>query len=913
MSDIVKFIFYYGPGTVQTNKIGVDLSEFAYIEVPLNDPQKWSISQVRNWLTNSLGLNTGKYTVGVHALWTRSSSNVNFYLRPIERRSQWVHWIQGCANRGCNPVALVLPVLKEVSAPKGHGGYDPGQSSEGMHMQNDGDDAPVSGQNSEVEGGTANGYDSGEVDADEVDGHMQNQMEEEDTDDDTNDEADDSDESDEEDNIEKVPNPASWNQDFSSAMTVNDGHDFAWLYHQNNIAMGAMYPNKEALKDATINWAMSTIRVFRTKVSSQKYLTMVCTNMECPSRVHAYLPKYDTSWVISDLVHHTCVIPSIPQDLGNLSSTLIARLFYTEIVECKVMEVKAIQTKVFGRLKYNISYGKAWRAKHRALETRFGSFFDAYDSVVRLLHTLQDLNPGTYVDIQDLFMSEFPTVRVLHRPFFSFGVCIEAFTHCRLVICVDGKGQILTAIGQDGQNQVVPLAFAFVESENIESWTWFFRQLKIAVVQNKPNVCILHDRHAGILSAIKKLTNPGPDGQTPWLDLQSRWCMRHLGANFFSQFRNKNLMNLFKKLFKHNQVWKYNLIRQRLNVCTQRHIRDRKAAQDAAVWAQVEAVAAQLATGTAAVEEESVGLCDLPGFDPPGTRRRVGRTIKTFEQWIEHEPLERWSLLHDTHGARYGVMTTNLAETYNFVLRGNRALPLTALVEGIFYGTVKYFRDRRAKAEMHMMNNPNTRYCERVMKYMDEKMEKAMSHTVVAIGNQERRFEVRLANNKFGCANEMRTHEVKIGNEVWPTCECTCNKPKLLHLPCSHVLAACRLLGMDAISFVSPYFVKEAVLNTWTGELQGFRAMGNFNTVNPVERRYIPDPTNMRTSRGRRQCQRIRNDMDESEAGGRTMQCILCNLFGHRDTSCPTFVTGGAAVRGRGNRGRRGGRGRGRS
>ena len=170
-----------------------------------------------------------------------------------------------------------------------------------------------------------------------------------------------------------------------------------------------------------------------------------------------------------------------------------------------------------------------------------------------MFHTLQDRNPGTYVDIQDFFIPEFPTVKVLHRLFFSFGVCIQAFTHCRPVICVDGtfltgkyKGQILTVIGQDGQNQVVPLAFAFVESENIESWTWFFRQLKIAVVQNKPNVCILHDMHAGILSAIKKLTNPGPEEQTPWPDLQNRWCMRHLGANFFSQFRNKNLMNLFK-------------------------------------------------------------------------------------------------------------------------------------------------------------------------------------------------------------------------------------------------------------------------------------------------------------------------------------------------------------------------------
>ena len=206
---------------------------------------------------------------------------------------------------------------------------------------------------------------------------------------------------------------------------------------------------------------------------------MVCKNTQCPGRVHGYLPMYDTSWVISDLVHHTCVISNIPQDHGNLSSMLIARLFYTEIVEGKAMEVKAIQTKVFVRFNYNISYGKAWRAKQRVMETRFGSYFDAYDSVVRLLRTLQDRNPGTYVDIKDMFMPEFPTVRVLHQLFFSFGVCIEAFRHCRPVICVDGtfltgkyKGQILTAIGQDGQNQVVPLAFAFVESENIESWTW---------------------------------------------------------------------------------------------------------------------------------------------------------------------------------------------------------------------------------------------------------------------------------------------------------------------------------------------------------------------------------------------------------------------------------------------------------
>jgi hypothetical protein len=54
------------------------------------------------------------------------------------------------------------------------------------------------------------------------------------------------------------------------------------------------------------------------------------------------------------------------------------------------MEAKAIQNTVKQRYKYKISYGKAWRAKQKALETRFESFFDSYDSVVRMLHTLQE-------------------------------------------------------------------------------------------------------------------------------------------------------------------------------------------------------------------------------------------------------------------------------------------------------------------------------------------------------------------------------------------------------------------------------------------------------------------------------------------------------------------------------------------
>ena len=84
-------------------------------------------------------------------------------------------------------------------------------------------------------------------------------------------------------------------------------------------------------------------------------------------------------------------------------------------------------------------------------------------------------------------------------------------------------------------------------------------------------------------------------------------------------------------------------------------MKERKAAQARAVAIQLaaaQAAAAQVAAahGTAAqgdaaqgtttntTDSEPVGLCDLPGIDPPGTKRKKGKRIKIFEEWIEKEP-----------------------------------------------------------------------------------------------------------------------------------------------------------------------------------------------------------------------------------------------------------------------------------
>lgn len=94
------------------------------------------------------------------------------------------------------------------------------------------------------------------------------------------------------------------------------------------------------------------------------------------------------------------------------------------------------------------------------------------------------------------------------------------------------------AIGVDGDNRFVPVAFAFVESDNKTSWLWSLKLVKRVVVGQRGNVCVLHDRHADLLYDVDTLQK-GEDAYVHWPDLYSRWCMRYLCANFHRQFKSK--------------------------------------------------------------------------------------------------------------------------------------------------------------------------------------------------------------------------------------------------------------------------------------------------------------------------------------------------------------------------------------
>jgi len=135
------------------------------------------------------------------------------------------------------------------------------------------------------------------------------------------------------------------------------------------------------------------------------------------------------------------------------------------------------------------------------------------------------------------------------------------------------KGTILTAIGVDCNNQIVPVAFAFVESENIESWFWFLERVKLHVVAERPGVCLISDRHSSLLQAIERLQKGYRRSPAIWPDVKNRWCIRHMGANFYERFQNRDLMNLFKSLCVQNHQRKFNAIWKMLDEMTAEKVR----------------------------------------------------------------------------------------------------------------------------------------------------------------------------------------------------------------------------------------------------------------------------------------------------------------------------------------------------
>ena len=155
-----------------------------------------------------------------------------------------------------------------------------------------------------------------------------------------------------------------------------------------------------------------------------------------------------------------------------------------------------------------------------------------------------------------------PGYAIFERVFWVFGPSIEGFQHCRPVISIDEtfiygkyKGMLLIASTWDGDNRLFPLAFAIVEKETDNNWYWFLRCIQINVT-NREGLCVISDRHPGIMTTIRTICQ-----STRWYHF---FCLRHVTSNFNQQIGNKNLKDMAMWASMENQLRKYQITRDRI-------------------------------------------------------------------------------------------------------------------------------------------------------------------------------------------------------------------------------------------------------------------------------------------------------------------------------------------------------------
>lgn len=101
------------------------------------------------------------------------------------------------------------------------------------------------------------------------------------------------------------------------------------------------------------------------------------------------------------------------------------------------------------------------------------------------------------------------------------------------------RGTLLLATILDGNRNIFPIAFAVVDNENDDAWSFFFKELRV-VVEDEPDLIFVSDRHPSIANGLRN----------NYVFAKHGYCTFHLYQNFKTKYKRGDLFSLFNKAAK---------------------------------------------------------------------------------------------------------------------------------------------------------------------------------------------------------------------------------------------------------------------------------------------------------------------------------------------------------------------------
>ena len=560
------------------------------------------------------------------------------------------------------------------------------------------------------------------------------------------------------------------------------------------IEVGQIYANKKELQKKCGSYALDKGFEFKVKKSCSQRYEIGCVDDSCPWRIRAARIEGLELFSIRVFKHeHKCsavenMISSHRQATSRLIGDQIKQKYDGIARQYRPREIIFDWNRQHG---IKISYEKAWRAREFALESIRGSPEESYHLLPLWSHMLEQKNPGSMTRI------ETDSHNCFLYFFMALGQSIAGFNKLRPVVVVDGthlkgkyKGTLFVAACLDGNEQIYPLAFGVGDTENEQSYTWFFERFKEAYGE-VPNLVFISDRHKGLERAIATVDPNAHHGH----------CMYHLRCNVKQHFgKNKHVHMAF-----------FQAAKAYLHVDFDMHMRH------------------------------------LANID-----------IRAHRYVMEANP-EKWARSHFP-GMRYNIMTTNIAECMNGILRDARSLPIVPLLESIRALIQDWFYNRRNQAEA--TTTAVTPWLEKKLK---KRLDLCVRMDVTPLNMYE--FEVR------GC--DFRA-TVNLENKT-----CSCREFELDHYPCVHAAAACRFRNISFYLFCSEYYTVSAWRDCYAPTIYPLDDRRLWQAPPEITDRVVLPP-NVRRAPGRPRTQRILSRGEDRPH----RRCSRCKVLGHNRQTC---------------------------
>ena len=240
---------------------------------------------------------------------------------------------------------------------------------------------------------------------------------------------------------------------------------------------------------------------YKTQLSNPTKLIVHCDGDSCACRCRASYIHASNRWEIRNFCEpHTCSNPSISQDHGKLLYFLIGKSIHNLIENDSSTSVLALIAYIKSTKGYTTTYREAWLEKQKVIGNIYGNWERLYHDLLRLLQAMQKFLPLIVVEKETLPMPPQGGQAVegfimFHRHFWSFRPYIDEFQYCKLIVQVDEtwlygkyKGTLLVEVAQDGNNKILPIAFAVFKSESTGAWLFFLQNLKGMLSHNM--VCV---------------------------------------------------------------------------------------------------------------------------------------------------------------------------------------------------------------------------------------------------------------------------------------------------------------------------------------------------------------------------------------------------------------------------------------